>query len=458
MRTFAVSSFVFLFALTGSAANLEVAVSRNGFTGPIEIALAPRVEGRLPEWSVTKTLDAGRSAVTFPHLAEGLYIVLARGPRPLQRLSAKVNVGTAGSTLHLDIPKTATAVSVTLAGKPLPHAAVAFTHDELRWHTEIATDARGHFEGPLWEPGRYSANVIRDRASAPHLVKDVSLSPEPLRIDVPDRHVTGRVLGEDGQPIVGAQVILRSESAVSTLTSRARSGAGGRFTFFGVREGAQTLTARAPSRLDSDAVRFELRGVASHSADLVLVRGETRAVRLVDARGAGIAGATLFVSCEGHMKSQAVTDEEGRAHAAIPAGASCSVCALPKEGSIAIARFASPGDLLIRVPDGSSSLRLALRTETGEPFTDVRLLLRLDGMVLPPEVARLLLPRGFPLVTDEEGDVSLAHIPPGTYEFWPYRSLSEGQLIYEVSSEIAAPISLQVLAGQNNATVRFKAR
>jgi uncharacterized surface anchored protein len=52
---------------------------------------------------------------------------------------------------------------------------------------------------------------------------------------------------------------------------------------------------------------------------------------------------------------------------------------------------------------------------------------------------------GFSLMTDDEGSISLARIPPGTYEF-------------EVASEIAAPISLEVAACPNNATVRFKAR
>ncbi len=457
MRTFAVSSFALLLALPASAATLNVEVIRNGFTGPIEIAVAPRLEGKPPEWSARKTLAAGQSALTFPHLQEGLYVVLASGPQPLQRLSAKVNLGAAGSSLRLVVPKTKAAVSVTLAGKPLARAGVALTHDELRWRTDFETDDHGRFAGPLWEPGRYSANVTRDRSSAPHLV-DMTLSPAPLTIDVPDRHVTGRVLNDVGKPVAGARIILRSETTVSTLTSRTMSAPDGRFEFFGVREGAHTLTARAPSYLDSDAVRFELRGTTRRSADLVLTQGEPRTVRVVDARDDAIAGVTLLTSCDGHMKSMAVTNAVGVAEVAVPGAASCAIYALPNEGSIAVARFEGPKELLIRVPDGSSSLHLALKSEAGEAFSDLMLLMRIDGSVVPPEIARLLGSRGFSLMTNDEGSISLARIPPGTYEFWPYRTPSEGQMIYEVSSESAAPISVKVLAGENNATVRFRAR
>jgi hypothetical protein len=459
MRTFAVCSFALLFTLGASAATLNVQVSRNGFTGPIEIAVAPRVDGMLPEWSARKALAAGQSAITFPDLPEGLYIVLASGPQPLQRLSAKVNLGADGSTMRLAVPKTKTAVRVTLAGQPLARAGIALNHHELRWRTDVETDERGRFAGSLWEPGLYSASVTRIRGSGPHFV-DVILSPAPLTIDVPDRHVTGRVLTDDGKPLANAEVSLRTESAVSTLNVRTLSAADGHFEFFGVREGAHTLSARAPSYLNSDAAMFELRGTTRRSADLVLTRGELRGVRVVDARDDAIAGATLFTSCDGHVKSTAVTDVGGRAAVAAPAGASCAIYVLPEEGSIAAARFESSKQLLIRVPDGSSSLRLALKSEAGkhDEFSDLSLLMRIDGMVVPPAIARMLASRGFSLMTDDQGSIALAHIPPGTYEFWPYRTASEGQLIYEVAADVAAPISVKVLEGENSATVKFRAR
>jgi hypothetical protein len=468
MRTFFVVAFALLVDRAAAAATLTVEVSRQGFTGPIEVALAPRVDGTPPEWSTTKTLAAGKSAVRFDDLTAGLYVVLASGPHPLQRLSAKANLGTEGGTVRLVIPRAKTELRATLAGKPLAGARIALTHDKLRWHTEVETGDDGRFAGDLWEPGLYSASVTRDRTSAPHSV-DVSISPRPLTIDVPDRHVSGRVLA-GGAPLAGAIVRLQSENSQSTLTVRTRSAPDGRFEFFGVREGALTLTARAPSYLDSDAVTFELHGSpAQHSIDVELTRGAPRTVHVVDPRATPIAGATLITSCDGHVKSMAVTDAGGDAtvalpntttgaEVALPAGATCAIFVLPREGSLAVKPVEGSEPLLIRVPEGASSLRLALKSEAGEPFSAMSLLLRIDGVVISPAIARLLSSRGFSLLTDEEGSITLQHIPSGTYEFWPYRTAVEGQMLYETALDFQAPISMKVLTGENNATVRFRAR
>jgi carboxypeptidase family protein len=455
------ASFVFAFVLlldgTVSAATLNVEVSRQGFTGPIEVAVAPRVDGRPPEWSMTRTLPAGKSSVRFDGLTEGLYVVLASGPRPLQRLSAKANLGSDGSTLRLAIPQSKAVLRAMLGGKPLAGARISLTHDRLRWHTELLTGKDGRFAGELWEPGLYNASVRRDRKTAPHSV-DVWLSSKPLTIDVPDRHVTGRVFA-GGRPLAGAIVFLRAENNESTLTVRTSSAPDGRFAFFGVREGALTLTARAPSYLDSDAAAFELRGSpARHSVDLELTRGEPRAVRVVDTRNAPIGEATLITSCDGQVKSMSVTNATGHADVALPDGARCAIFVLPKGGSIAVQTVEGPEPLLIRVPDGASSLRLALKSEAGQPFSDMILLMRIDGVVVSPAIARLLASRGFSLMTNEEGSLLLQHIPPGDYDFWPYRTTDEGQMLYESVTEFDAPISVKVLAGENNATVRFQAR
>jgi hypothetical protein len=457
MRTF-LFAFVLLLDPIASAATLRVEVSRQGFTGPIEVALASRVDGKPPQWSATKTLPSGKSSVSFDGLPAGLYVVLARGPQPLQRLSAKANLGSEDRTLRLVIPHSQTRLRVTLKGEPLPRAAVSLTHGELRWHTELETGEDGGFAGDLWEPGVYSASVWRDRTTAPHSL-DVWLSPRPVTFDVPDRHVTGRILA-GGKPLAGAVVTLRSETSDWTLNVRTHSAPDGQFEFFGVREGRLTLTARAPSYLDSDAVTFELRGTPGrHSLDVKLARGEPRAVRVTDTGGAPIAGATLITSCEGHVKSTSVTNTDGRADVALPGGdASCAVYALPKEGSIAVARVEASGPLLIRVPAGTSSLRLALKSAAGEVLSAVSLLIRIDGVTVPPSIARMLSSRGFSLVTNDEGAIALERIPPGTYEFWLYRDPDEGQMLYETASEFAAPISVNVLTGENHATVRLQTR
>lgn len=456
MRIFVI--IYLLFASPLFAATLHVEMTRNGFAGPIEVALAKRVEGQPPAWLVTKTVAANNSAVEFPDLAPGLYTVLARGPQPLQRLSAKANVGSAKATLRLIIPKSNVALRVTLGGKPVIGAVVTLAHEELRWDTELTTDEDGRFAGALWEPGAYSAGVRRDRTSAPHVV-DVRLGTNSVTIDVPDRHISGRVVDSTGKPIGGAFVALRTEASDSSLTVRTQSAPDGRFEFFGVREGAQSLFARAASYLQSDAVLFELRGAPVHrSVEFKLSRGTPRDVRVIDDRGQALANASLFTACDGHVKSTSVTDAEGRGSVALPASGSCAVYAVPKEGSIGFTRADGPQNLIIRVPTGSSSLKLTLKSEGGDAFADLWVLMRINGMVVPPAIARQLVARGLSLITNADGRVTLEHIPPGTYEFWPYRNEAEGRTLYELASDMAAPISVKVLTGENDATVKFRAR
>src|SRR6202008_4366555 len=142
---------------SASAATPEVNVNPQGFAGPIEVAVAPRVDGKAPEWSATKTLPPGKSAVSFQDLAEGLYVVGANGPQPLQRLSAKLNLGSDGSTLHFVLPRSKTVVRTTLGGAPLAGSEIIFTHRELRWQTKVKTGKDGRYSGELWEPGGYTA-------------------------------------------------------------------------------------------------------------------------------------------------------------------------------------------------------------------------------------------------------------------------------------------------------------
>jgi hypothetical protein len=437
------------------ASTLHVEVNSNGFTDPIQIAVAPRVDGQPPQWSTPKLVGAS-GTVKFDDLDEGLYVVLASGPQALQRLSAKANVGKDGATARLTIPQLKTTLRATLAGQPIPNAGIALTHDTLRWITKVATGADGSFTGDLWEPGVYSASVTRN-TSAPHS-RDITLSAQPLTIDVPNRHVTGRVTA-DGKPLANAIVHLRSEGADSTLTVRTRTNEEGRFEYLGVREGLLMLTVRAPSYLDSDAVTFELHGAPAQKAvDVALTRGESRMVRVVDAHDKPIANAALLTSCGGHVKSMASTDAKGTTDVAFPAKGSCAVYVLPKEGSLAVAEVAGSEPLVIRVPEGASSLKLALKSVGGEPFSAMSLLMRVDGVVVPPAISRMFASLGFSLMTNEEGNLSLPHIPSGHYEFWPYRTSAEGQALYENAMEFDAPIALTVAAGENNAVVRFKAR
>lgn len=73
--------------------------------------------------------------------------------------------------------------------------------------------------------------------------------------------------------------------------------------------------------------------------------------------------------------------------------------------------------------------------------------MRIDGTVVPLAVSHRLFTRGLRLMTKAEGSITVAHIHPGTYDLWPYRSEAEGEVLYDAAWVMAAPISLNVVTG-----------
>jgi hypothetical protein len=440
---------------TVAAGTLHVKLDRNGFTGPVDVAVGSREETAAPRWIATRTLTAKQSSATFEELQPGLFMVLVRGSQPLQRISTPIAVGNAPVTTRLKIPRNTLTMQVLLGGKPLPNASLTLQHDALLWTTDVETDARGGFRGESWESGKFLGKVWRDRTTAGHVVDIVLPERGAVSVDVPDRHVRGRVVDEHGKVIPGAFVILRSATGEVTQSLRVAARADGTFEFFGVAAGAHILSARAPSHLNSDAVTFDVTpGSGSREFEIALAHGEQRELKVVDSHGDAVAGATLVAACGGNVKSIAVTDDTGSAPLGTPPGVPCSFYALPREGSLATAHTEGT----VRVPDAASSLRLQLVTDTNEPLGDVSLLMRVNGELIPPAVGRQFAMRGFDLTTAADGSVSLARIPAGTYEFWPYRGEAEGLMLYELAGDMAAPITLQVKTGANEAKVKLRKR
>jgi hypothetical protein len=77
---------------------------------------------------------------------------------------------------------------------------------------------------------------------------------------------------------------------------------------------------------------------------------------------------------------------------------------------------------------------------------------------VPPAVARrITIIQGLRLTTNADGEVVLHNIPPGWYQFWPYRGDEEAQAIL-AASPLEAPISLNVKVGENAVAVDFQKR
>jgi hypothetical protein len=85
---------------------------------------------------------------------------------------------------------------------------------------------------------------------------------------------------------------------------------------------------------------------------------------------------------------------------------------------------------------------------------EVAFVMRYNGEVVPQAVVREL---GV-LYTDGDGLARLPRVPPGFYEFWPYRTEHEMASILETADAVDPPIRLYAKVGENRVTVRFERR
>lgn len=448
------------------AASLRVNVQRHEERGPLDVALFIRDDDGPLKSIGEKRMAASESSITFGELDAGTYLVLVKGAQPLQRISAKTNVAAADvRTIPIDLTSAVAHARITLGGLPLANAPVSLESVGNRWSTTFTTDAHGELTSAIWEQGLFTA-AVRPRAGAtPHIAR-VRLSGAPLAelaIDVPDRRIAGRVVDDAGAPVSNALVSLRSTVEEMTRTVKATTGEHGEFEFFGVPAGTHALTIVAGSYLRPDKVAFTL-GESDREKiiDIAVHEGLARTFDVRDSHGTPATSALLVVATDGHLRATAYTDMQGRAELATPANERSTLYVFPKEGSLVIRPLVASLDdasatARIVLPIANSSLELATLTTDGGALPDVLLLARYNGQLLPPEVSsELQRQQGVEFGTNANGIAKLARIPAGTWEFWPYRSEAEASALVASASALSAPIVVNVVNGENKATVRFR--
>ncbi|MEA2571697.1 MAG: hypothetical protein QOI24_3698 [Acidobacteriota bacterium] len=448
------------------AASLRINVRRQDERGPLDVAIAIRDDDAPLKWIVTKRIPAAESSIAIGELDAGSYTVLVKGAQPLQRISARTNVA-AGDvrTIPIDLTSAVAHARITLGGVPLANADVTLESVGNHWTTTFTAGADGEVNSAIWEQGLFTA-AVRPRPGAPPHVTRVRLAGSPiaeLAIDVPDRRIAGRVIDGAGVPVSGALVSLRSSVEELSRTIKATSGENGEFEFFGVPAGSHALTVIAGSYLRPDRVTFALvESDREKVIDVVVREGLARTFDVRDPHGTPATNALLVVASDGHLRATTSTDMQGRAEIATPVDEQSTLYVFPREGSLVIRPLTSAIDdaattTRIIVPAASSSLELATLTTDGGAIPDVSLLMRYNGELLPPEVAaELQRQQGIAFATDEHGIAKLANIPAGVYEFWPFRSEAEASALVASASAISAPIVVNVVTGENKATVRFR--
>jgi len=450
-------------------ATLRVSVDRYGERRPLEVFVGVD-DDTLPEprWIVSRRIDAGKNGVTVPDLGRGAYLVQLRGPEPLQQVATTAVVAEGDvRTVTFGVTPRRFRARIVAGSKPVAGADVVLHNFDGRWKGTVRTDAEGRIDAPLWQGGDFEVVVHRIPGATPVLrVATLHGSADEMTIALSDHLIRGTTVDADGHPVPGASVILQTKTDTGGHTSvRALSDAHGNFAFDGLDAGTSQLHAVAQGYLFNDmtvTVGADQQVVPVRS---VMSAGYPREVIVRWRDGSPAFGAMILCVGGATIRSRSYAEENGRGTIATPLNAASVLYVIPREGSIAVCHLPKPEDetsaapVTITVPPPAASLRVATLTTTGAPLSDVSLLLRLNGEVIPPGVAEELAKQnGTRLQTAENGQAMLDHMPVGTYEFWPSRDDQELAGWIETLSAMAAPITVNVTAGENTAQVRFRTR
>lgn len=445
-------------AAVDAAPRASIDATIRGTAQPLEVELLVRAGES--EWKTVahRALDATTRRVHFDGLEAGIYQLLIQGAQPTEQLATKIVLGSEDRrSIVIPVEPVELAGRVTYGGTGID-GVLLLQHSEFHWRGGIAVGADGTFRAPLWQRGEYTYEIRGPALSTPfHGVVDLTSTID-LAIDVPDGRIRGVVRqANGGGPVSRAAVLVESESMMRTFTD-----AEGRFDFTGVKDGRYTVRAVSSMHLDPEPIAVHI-DAANRQRELAidLDRGRTLAVIVVDPQEAPLAGAIVFAVAGTKVCARALTDGDGHTNIAVPAGEDATLVVVPRAGSFGVYRVAKSvnGPLDVHLPPASSSLLIRTRTSTGTEMPPFSLLMRYNGAVVPPEVADALAStQGLNLAKGEGTDVRLENIPRGRYEFWPYRTPDEAEAILATANDVAAPIQVEVRAGENNVAVRFAAR
>jgi len=423
------------------------------------------VKGRAAmHWLARRTLEPRRSKARFDALASGSYIVLVRGKGAMEQLASKVVLGeNEHRRMTIAIEPMTIDARLLVAGEPVANATAMLLDTVNSTMLRFTTDVVGRWKGAVWQRSEYVVRVM-----APNMAiatTHATFDRPKLTIDLPALIVRGRVLDEHtGKPIPGASLYLRTHWEDKSATAPLTADAEGRFIFRGVQPGQQQLTIRADGYLMPENVDFDLsEQTPVHELEVKMDPGVKREIAVRDSRGAPVASANVLCGDEERIRSFAMTNEEGHAVAPLPAEG-CTLYVIPDGNSFALTRVTramidSGAALPVLFPQTTGRLEVVTQTEQGQPVGGVRLLVRYNGTLVPPEIVRAMeRAQGLAFRTDDGGVATLPALPLGTYELWPYRTEHEAAQILASASALDAPIQLNLKTGENRVSVKLRAR
>ena len=428
------------------AAKLRIEFERGVEKGPLTV--------RVANHPAVKTAKPRENVLVFDDLPAGPRELLVEGDAPLKVMSVMTFVDAKRTNrTRIKVPSGFVYGKFTLGGHALANREITLDSDAESWRTRLTTGADGAYQSIVWRRGDY--NVALNGQSVGTLTIPEGLGSH-VDFDIPDRIVTGRVTTAKGEP-VGDVVLGLETNGARRFVRRVTTDADGRFTYIGMQPGKQTLgVVTADGLLRPKAIRFEL-GPDDRERDVsvVLDDGVRRTVEVMDHHDVRHGDVKVLCVAGGEIRSATATGANGEATIDVPRGEGCTLYALPHDGALARHRTAAgEGRIRITLPSVTAAIDIVAKRTDGTAMPEVAFVMRYNGEVVPQAVVREF---GV-LYTDGDGLARLPRVPPGFYEFWPYRTEHEMASILETADAVDPPIRLYAKVGENRVTVRFERR
>jgi protocatechuate 3,4-dioxygenase beta subunit len=263
----------------------------------VDAAGAPVAEARVTTGSGSETTDA-----------HGRFVAGGLGPDKYEVTASTPTLGAASQPVvlargqHVDVkivlaPSSLAGIVVDAAGAPVEDAEV-FARAEVPNGVALEhTDAHGRFDLGGLPPGRYKIVAQRSGSQVEGAAVEVATSNRHVRLVVPDpAGITGRVL-LDGKPVTYYGVAIDEDANASYSRPVPVRDPAGRFTQRDVAPGTFAVIIIGPgfARRVVEGVHVASGGMTD-VGDISVTRGDSVRGRVVDARGAGIAGATVRIT------------------------------------------------------------------------------------------------------------------------------------------------------------------
>jgi len=406
------------------------------------------------------------SSAEFTSVDAGEYVAVVRGSQPTQRLAVALTVRdgeTTDKAIHVE--PISVLLRVRANNRPVPNAIVKLSPASGEWDAAIAVSAEGTATTEVWQQGEYVAFVSATEPQTEAAVhKNLSGEREiEWPIDLPSARIRGVVASRDGSAIRGATLTLNSQSAGEESQNVTTSDENGRFEFANLNSGNATLTSKADGFLQS-SLEFSIRDdSATQSVRIEMDHGYQQQINVRNAAGVPAVNA-LIVSESGFEGPSSITDASGTASITMKPAEHKQVFILPADGSfIAVDVTApapatdKPSPITVTVPAGVATIAITAQTEDASPLAGVAFAIRLDGKTIPEPVRHVMLVRrGIPLHTGNDGTAVLTRMPSGMYEIWPYRQPADLAAITNGSAP--APVRLAANPGINTVRMTFSQR